>query len=392
MRTLHLLLVLPIALLFGCSDKAEPSNGSGGSASANGGAPGQGGTPGSGGSTASSGGSSTGGSSGGAHASGGMTNTGQGGAAAGGAAAKGGGSNTSGSSNASGGSNTSGGSNATGGSNSGGSPSAGAGGTLASGGAPNASGGGSNAAGCTREWLKSTIDAYFKALAAHDPSGLPTASNVKFTENGKAMALGSGGLWKTAGALKYSHSALDTEGCNSATQAVVPDGNMDIPLGLRLKVVNQQITEIETIAVRPGDYSALASNTAALAASANTIKWETSVPTDQRNTRQELTSWMDKYFRMFPRGVCNTTTDCKRIENGGGNFSCSAGASCASGSPSGSPAMTPRLIFADTETGLGVGFTMFQNTDTDMHMFKMYGGKVYGVSAILGAAGSSGWD
>ena len=101
---------------------------------------------------------------------------------------------------------------------------------------------------------------------------------------------------------------------------------------------------------------------------------------------------MDKYFRMFPRGVCNTTTDCKRIENGGGNFSCSAGASCASGSPSGSPAMTPRIVFADVETGLGVGFTMFQNTDTDMHMFKMYGGKVYGVSAILGAAGSSGWD
>ena len=30
--------------------------------------------------------------------------------------------------------------------------------------------------------------------------------------------------------------------------------------------------------------------------------------------------------------------------------------------------------------------------NTDMHLFKMYGGQVYGVSAILGAAGSSGWE
>ncbi len=29
--------------------------------------------------------------------------------------------------------------------------------------------------------------------------------------------------------------------------------------------------------------------------------------------------------------------------------------------------------------------------NTDMHMFKTYGGQVYGVSAILGAASSSGW-
>jgi hypothetical protein len=33
---------------------------------------------------------------------------------------------------------------------------------------------------------------------------------------------------------------------------------------------------------------------------------------------------------------------------------------------------------------------MFQS-NTDMHMFKMYGGKVYGVSAILAKADSPGW-
>src|SRR4029453_14769939 len=101
--------------------------------------------------------------------------------------------------------------------------------------------------------LRSTITAYFTALAAHSAATLPTASNVKFTENGRVMTLGQG-LWMTAGAVKYSQSALDVEICSSATHAVVPEGSMDIPFPPRLKLVNQQITEIETIAVREGDY------------------------------------------------------------------------------------------------------------------------------------------
>jgi hypothetical protein len=243
--------------------------------------------------------------------------------------------------------------------------------------------------------LKSALDAYYKALAAHDPAPLPLADSVKFTENSKAQKMGDAGMWKTAGALKYSHNALDTETCTAASQAVVPDGTMDIPFALRIKLQNQKMTEIETIAVRPGDYKVsgqdFPSNTGVLIASADSVQWQTVVPTGERNTRAEITGWMDKYYRVFPRGVCNVTSACKRIENGGGSFSCSAGASCDSGTGTGTPALPSRLILADVETGIGVGFTMFQG-NTDMHMFKMHGGKVHGVSAILGAASSSGWD
>jgi hypothetical protein len=94
--------------------------------------------------------------------------------------------------------------------------------------------------GCSRELLQGTLDAYFKALAAHDSSTLPLASSVKFTENGKALELGKDGLWKTAGMVKYSQSALDTETCNSASHAVVPDGSMDIPFALRIKLENRR--------------------------------------------------------------------------------------------------------------------------------------------------------
>jgi len=377
-------LLAALLLIGGC--------GGGSSTTGTGGGAGSGATAGaSGGSsaTAGSGGSGTGGTSAGT----GGTNAGTSGT---------GGTNVAGSGGA-------GGSNSTGPGGAGGSSSAGTGGgagasagrgggagtnVAGSGGTSGTGAGGTGGAtACTRELLRNTITAYFTALAAHSASTLPVASNVKFTENGRVMTLGDG-LWRTAGAVKYSQSALDVETCGSGTHAVVPEGNMDIPVALRLKLVNQQITEIETIAVRPGDYmlsgQTFASNPAAIISANSTIMWETAVPTAQRNTRAELIAWIDKYFREFPMGVCNTVSSCRRLENGYGNFVCTSGASCAAGAPSGTPAMTPRALMADPETGIGLGMTMFMG-NTDMHMFKMYGSQVYAVHAVLGGATSSGW-
>jgi len=364
-----------------------------GQAGVNGGA-GTSGAAGAGGSAGGAAGTSAGGA--GASGNGGATSTGAGGSVGGSASAGRGGSAGSSSGGAAGNvaRGGAGGTTSTGGAGVGGAAVAGSGGMAAAGrggsagGAAGGTGGTSTA--CTRELLKSTISAYFTALAARDSSTLPLASNVKFTENGRVMTLGTGGLWSTAGMVKHTQSALDVDQCTSATHAVVPEGNMDIPLALRLKLQNQKITEIETIAVRPGDYSLGANNPAAIITAAATIKWE-EAPTGTRATRAELTAWMDKYFRMFPRGVCNTTSACRRLENGGGNFVCTGGGgSCDPGQPSGTPVMTPRLILADVDTGIGVGFTMFMG-NTDMHMFKMYGGQVHAVHAILGAASSSGW-
>jgi hypothetical protein len=170
----------------------------------------------------------------------------------------------------------------------------------------------------------------------------------------------------------------------------VPDGTTDIPVAVRLKLVNQKLTESETIAARKSDYTGVTANTAALAASKDTIKWEESVPAAMRNSREELIGWMTKYFKQFPQGVCNTTSSCKRMENGGGNFVCSEGAGCAASSTS--TVLKAHLVIADVETGLGVGFTLFTGGHPDMHMFTMYGGQVYAVSAILSKGDGTGWD
>lgn len=90
------------------------------------------------------------------------------------------------------------------------------------------------------------------------------------------------------------------------------------------------MTEIETIVVRQGDYTAsfaVDSDPAAIMAIAAEIGWHDAVPEAERATREELIAWMDKYFRAFPSGVGDVTSACRRLENGGGDFS--SGARCA---------------------------------------------------------------
>ena len=274
-----------------------------------------------------------------------------------------------------------------------------AGGALGGGGASSTSagsGGASSSGGadCSREFLKSTLTAYFAALAAHSTSGLPLADSVKVTENGKTITAGQDGLWKTAGMVKYYKSALDIDGCNTASEAVVPEGSTDLPVALRLKFVAQKITEIETIAVRAGDYkvsgSDYPSKPDAIIMSDATVMWETPVPAAMQNTTKEMNAWMNKYFKAFPAGVCNADASCKRLENGNSPGACSLGASCQAGDPTGD-VLKSHAIFSDPETGIGVGFDFFMG-NADMHMFKMYGGKVYAVHAVLGSASSTGWD
>jgi hypothetical protein len=296
---------------------------------------------------------------------------------------------------------------ASGGAGSGGAPSGGAapggaGATSMAGraGSGGAAGTGGAASGeCTRDLLDGLLDDYFAALSAGDPSSLPLASNVKFTENAKASQIGSTDFWKNAGDTKYSQRALDTTACSAAAQAVIPENTTDLPVGLRIKVVGGQLTEIESIVVRPGDYTAsfaVASNPAAIIDIAEDIGWHDEVPQAERPTRQQLTSWVDKYFRAFPSGVCNVTSACRRLENGGGNFSCGTGASCSATTPTTGGEFVPRVIVVDELRGIAAGFTIFDYQTTghlDMHMIKMSGGQVHAVHAILrNTDGKSGWE
>jgi hypothetical protein len=265
------------------------------------------------------------------------------------------------------------------------------GGTSGVGGAPSGE--------CTRALLDGLMDDYFTALGTGDASGLPLAADVKFTENAEESPIGTTAFWMNAGDTKHSQRALDTEACSVAAQAVIPENGMDLPVAIRIRVEDGQMTEIETIVVRPGDYTAsfaVDSDPAAIIAIADDVGWHDEVPAADRATRQELSGWIDKYFRAFPAGVCNVTGACRRLENGGGDFSCGSGASCSANTPTTGGTFEPRVIVVDEVRGIAAGFTIFDFQTTghlDMHMMKMSGGEVHAVHAILrDTNGESGWD
>ena len=114
---------------------------------------------------------------------------------------------------------------------------------------------------------------------------------------------------------------------------------MRLPVALRLEMVDQKITEIETIAVRPGDYkvsgSTYPSKPDAIVMSDASVGWETPVPDSMRNTTKEMDAWMLKYFRAFPAGVCNTVSNCQRLENGNSPGNCSLGGAARRAIPPG---------------------------------------------------------
>src|SRR5882672_1075927 len=91
-------------------------------------------------------------------------------------------------------------------------------GSTDTGGATAGNGDATTGVACARDSLKATINAYFQALAAHDPTPLAVDPSVKFTENAKALTLGQG-LWQTAGKVQFHRDVLDTERCGTVTEA-----------------------------------------------------------------------------------------------------------------------------------------------------------------------------
>jgi hypothetical protein len=108
-------------------------------------------------------------------------------------------------------------------------------------------------ADCDRVCLAGFLDAYAEAFAARDPARLSVAADVRFTENGRELALGDG-AWQTAGALiAYRDDLLDPVTGGAARLTAYREGDSIAQLFVRLAVADRRITEIETIVVRSGD-------------------------------------------------------------------------------------------------------------------------------------------
>ena len=171
------------------------------------------------------------------------------------------------------------------------------------------------AAACDRACLDGLVDRYLKALVARDPSKLPLAKSVKFTEDGVQLKPGDG-LWATATGLgSYRLDFAEPEAGGAGTYAVVLENGAPVLFWLRLKVVKREITEIETLVARKQTTSLL--NTDNLK-EPPAIFMET-IPEADRPSREEMVAIVNKYFDGIEQGngdIVPFDKDCVRIENG----------------------------------------------------------------------------
>jgi hypothetical protein len=104
---------------------------------------------------------------------------------------------------------------------------------------------------CDRECLRSMLTTTLYALLKHDTSKLPLSDKVRVTEDAVEKPLDKVGLVRTVTRLRgYRQDFLDERGGMAATGTLVEEVGAPVMLVVRLKVVDQKITEIEMVATR----------------------------------------------------------------------------------------------------------------------------------------------
>lgn len=168
---------------------------------------------------------------------------------------------------------------------------------------------------CDRACLNGYVDQYLAALVAHDPTRLPLARQVKFTENGQVLQLGDG-LWGTASGIgDYKIYADDPQAGEVMFMGTMLENGAPVILNLRLKIELRRITEIETLIARKEAGSIARPENLV---TPNPIFAET-VPPAQRRSRQNMIAIANSYFNAIEKGHASYVpfdANCNRIESG----------------------------------------------------------------------------
>ena len=195
---------------------------------------------------------------------------------------------------------------------------------------------------CNRACLEGFVDKYLDAMQKNEVSDALFARDTKFTENGIRLPLGNEGMWfNMSGKGNYKFYVPDVETQQVAFIGTVrfggettTDGTL-AALALRLKIVNNKITEVEQLAIRPDNTQQVTGGANATPAAPprfpptgqaveamgrpHAVFFE-SIPENKRATREELIKSANYYFTGLSRndgkGYYNFTDDCVRFENG----------------------------------------------------------------------------
>jgi hypothetical protein len=171
---------------------------------------------------------------------------------------------------------------------------------------------------CDYKCLTGFVRGYMDALEKRDLTRVRIASNARFTENNVELSLGHEGLWTTvSGVAKDALVAADVTTGMGAWIGTVEENGDPAYYGMRIRVQDKQITEVETIVVRKaglplpfGDVKKLTHDPA----------FNEVLPPEQRRPRERLHAVADSYFSTVELndGIVFAPFDaeCARTENG----------------------------------------------------------------------------
>ena len=233
---------------------------------------------------------------------------------------------------------------------------------------------------CDRACLEGVVNQYLAALVARDPSRIPFAANVKFTENTAKLKPGEG-FWQTAnGQGSFKLYFAEPEAGQAGFIGVMKEWDNPVIFCLRLKVAGGKVSEVEDFVVRDAN--------AAKSLDARTPNplFSQAIPAAERATREDLVKTANMYFSGLQnndgKGVYPFTDDCDRIENASqttnnpepykkdpsiGNEIMSLG--CTAQFKSEYFKIVTRIrdrrfVIADPERGLAFAFTFFDHAGT----------------------------
>ena len=296
---------------------------------------------------------------------------------------------------------------------------------------------------CDRQCLVDLMQKYIQALPKHDPKGLPFDNKVKFTENNDktvdVLEVGKG-MWEnaTGGPTEFQIYAADPKEQAAAGLVVMKEKEKDVMFGARIKLKDGKIIEAEHMIVRGGGMSSKPFSSMENLQKARPGFAE-DIPKAEQMKREDLVKIGLSYYDALTSEDGTRAPfakECERRENGmtsaggpprkaapggipgfGGNAPTDCEGQLSAGVFSYITEIRPRLVVADVQKGLAVGFSMFLHNGTKrlpkdappgtsnktqwhfnmaaMHIFKIRNGKIYEIEApgaTLSEGVKSNWE
>jgi hypothetical protein len=173
------------------------------------------------------------------------------------------------------------------------------------------------APGCDRGCLEDLAQRYMAALVAREPSKLPWAERVRFTENEVALMIGDGAWGTVTKVSDHPYLAADPTSGNVLWYGVVEEHGQPAYFSVRLGVdADGKIAEVESVVGREGTPMPF-EKTDGYALDA---KFSEPLPSDRRIPRERLVALADGYYNTLQLndGQLFTAFDpaCRRVTNG----------------------------------------------------------------------------